>query len=232
MNTIKAILFDFGGTLDSDGRDWFVRFRQGVVDQGIEIDEILFNELARWAADHIALLPDTPELSLEQTARLLCKLIHERFIEQRGNGPVAWDHTRAASAFVDEATRHLNQNRQVIAALSKKYRLGCISNNWGNTIGWCRQYGLGEFFETMIDSTRIGAAKPDRAIFQAALEALRLPAEQCVYVGDRYVTDVLGSRSAGFVPVWVAGDRTQAQGQEWVNPRCIKSLPELMDWAE
>jgi HAD superfamily hydrolase (TIGR01549 family) len=229
MSDIKAILFDFGGTLDSDGHDWFVRFRQGVIDQGVAVDHDDFNQAARWAADHLATLPDATSLSLSQTADRLCELIHRRFVERRNNGPVAWDYRRAAESFVADATRHLRRNREVIARLHENFRLGCISNNWGNAAGWCRQYGFDEFFDVVIDSTQVGTAKPDRAIFQAALDALGLEAGQCVYVGDRYVTDVLGSRAAGFVPVWVAGDRTQANDQEWVNPRCIESLPELLE---
>ncbi len=55
----------------------------------------------------------------------------------------------------------------------------------------------------VVDSDRVGVAKPDPRIFQFALDALDVPAGRCVYVGDTVHFDVKGARNAGLFPVHV-----------------------------
>lgn len=56
--------------------------------------------------------------------------------------------------------------------------------------------GLLKYFDEVVTPDRVGYAKPDRRIFQAAG---RLDA----FVGDTLVHDVLGARQAGIPAVWV-----------------------------
>lgn len=51
--------------------------------------------------------------------------------------------------------------------------------------------------EVVIDSEVVGIEKPDPAIFALALDALGLPPEHCVYLGDSTYFDVGGARAAG-----------------------------------
>ncbi len=57
--------------------------------------------------------------------------------------------------------------------------------------------------DVVIDSHVVGVEKPDPAIFAMALEALRLPAERCVYLGDSEYFDVGGAEAAGIRAVHV-----------------------------
>lgn len=49
----------------------------------------------------------------------------------------------------------------------------------------------------VVDSHIVGVEKPDPAIFAFALDALGLPAERCLYVGDSVHFDVRGALAAG-----------------------------------
>ncbi len=53
----------------------------------------------------------------------------------------------------------------------------------------------------VVDSDVVGVEKPDPAIFAFALDALGLPPEGCIYVGDTVHFDVNGARAAGLRPV-------------------------------
>jgi len=232
MQDIKAILFDFGGTLDNDGVDWYGRIYQGIAVRTGDLDAEEFHRVAKKSFEQISDLDDTCRLSMEQTVHRVCRHIHINMDNgNNGNSKKAqWDPAQVADEFLAEAHRHLNRNRQVLAELSGRFRLGCISNNWGNTAGWCRHYQLSEYFETMIDSTVVGAAKPDIKIFRSALDQMKLPAELCAYVGDRYDCDVLGSHAAGFRPIWITNNHTdQAETEQTVKPIKITKLPELLD---
>lgn len=55
----------------------------------------------------------------------------------------------------------------------------------------------------VVDSHRVGVAKPDPRIFGFALDALGVHAGDCWYVGDTVHFDVKGARNAGLHPIHV-----------------------------
>lgn len=65
--------------------------------------------------------------------------------------------------------------------------------------------------EHIVASGELGVTKPDRAIFEAALERFRTTAavSRAAYVGDRLRTDAIGAALAGLIGVWV--NRTGAR---------------------
>jgi putative hydrolase of the HAD superfamily len=67
----------------------------------------------------------------------------------------------------------------------------------------CSVDGVAVKVAIVVDSKRVGVAKPDPRIFGFALDALGSSAERCVYVGDTVHFDVKGARNAGLWPVHV-----------------------------
>lgn len=80
-------------------------------------------------------------------------------------------------------------------------RLGVVSNSDGTLDEELAGWGLAEYFEVALDSTAVGVAKPDPAIFRQALDVMGLDGADCWYVGDNVVNDVLGAHAAGFAEV-------------------------------
>ncbi|MFN8035876.1 MAG: HAD-IA family hydrolase [Acidimicrobiia bacterium] len=87
-------------------------------------------------------------------------------------------------------------------------KLGIVSNADGLIgerlrEGEILQVGPGPGIEvaTLIDSGAVGVNKPDPRIFQIALDALDLAADQVLYVGDMPGIDVVGARAAGIKPL-------------------------------
>jgi len=90
--------------------------------------------------------------------------------------------------------------------------VGVISNSNGSVQRALDEAGLGAYLEFVIDSSVVGAAKPDPRIFELGLRAARATPEETVYVGDSYFVDVVGARRAGlgavlFDPGRVWGER-------------------------
>jgi putative hydrolase of the HAD superfamily len=90
--------------------------------------------------------------------------------------------------------------------------MGVVSNSDGTVqaelarLGVCyapqEQQQEGVPVGVVVDSTVVGVAKPDPAIFGIALDALGIPASESVlYVGDSFRYDVTGARAAGLQPV-------------------------------
>ncbi len=90
---------------------------------------------------------------------------------------------------------------------ARGYRLGAVSD--GQVEGArriLRQHKLEQgLFDTIVISEAVGVQKPDRRMFQAALEALGIaPADygRVLMVGNNLARDVLGANDSGLISVW------------------------------
>jgi putative hydrolase of the HAD superfamily len=57
--------------------------------------------------------------------------------------------------------------------------------DWLDGDGFTRRFPLLSDFEAVIDATYTGILKPDPRAYQLCLDALKLPADQCVFVDDQ-----------------------------------------------
>lgn len=69
--------------------------------------------------------------------------------------------------------------------------------------------GLESAFDAVVISGAIGIAKPDAAIFLAALDRLQIASADAWHVGDSLSADVAGAKAAGIRSVWL--NRAQRQ---------------------
>jgi putative hydrolase of the HAD superfamily len=83
------------------------------------------------------------------------------------------------------------------ALKSRGLRLGVISNFDSRLFDLLQALGLSRFFDSVDISARVGAAKPDPAIFRAALGHYPIEPSQAAHVGDSLREDVAGARAAG-----------------------------------
>ncbi len=105
--------------------------------------------------------------------------------------------------------------------------MGLVSNFYGNVLALCREAGLSESLEVVLDSALLGFGKPEPAIFQAALERLQLPAGEVIFVGDSYERDMLPARSLGMRTVWLQGRPASPLPAAGPVDARISSLPQL-----
>jgi len=107
-----------------------------------------------------------------------------------------------ARALLDFEPAIVEGAREVLTGLKDKgYKIGLISNTGrtpGETIKLVlKDRGIFRYFDSMIFSNEIGYVKPNRRIFERALEGLGSGAESTAHVGDSMLLDVYGSRTAG-----------------------------------
>ena len=72
-----------------------------------------------------------------------------------------------------------------------------VSNSDGTVKRALENCGLLSFFDEVVDSHVVGFEKPDRRIFDSALESAGARPETTVHIGDLYHADVLGARACG-----------------------------------
>jgi putative hydrolase of the HAD superfamily len=89
--------------------------------------------------------------------------------------------------------------RPALTTLGEHYCLIAVTN--GNAS--LDQIGIRDLFDDVISASRAGAAKPDRQIFDLAVEAGGADAHETLHVGDHPEVDVVGAQNAGLKSVWV-----------------------------
>lgn len=76
-------------------------------------------------------------------------------------------------------------------------RLVVVSNSDGTVERSLTRLGLRPFFAAVIDSGVVGFEKPNRQIFEVAIERSGASPARTLHFGDLYHVDVLGARNAG-----------------------------------
>jgi len=194
-STPAAILFDLGGTLDSDGVAWKDRFHALLAREGHDVPREAFDP-AFYAADD-ALVGRIPrDLSFRETVRLLSEGLTGRL-------GISGAGERLADRFASESENVLRSRAGLLRKIRATHRLGVVSNFYGNLERVLSDVGLGDFFETAIDSEVVGFGKPDARIFRAALGALGVAEGDALFVGDSKARDMEGARGIGMRHVWL-----------------------------
>ena len=150
------------------------------------------------------------------------------------------EHERAEAAEILGATRTAHLWRwpivESVLALRTLHEagvpIGVVSNAAGQIESVLARFGVCQVGDgdgvpvvVIVDSTIVGVAKPDPAIFSFALDVLDVKPEHVAYVGDSYANDVVGARAAGMQP-FLIDPYDDHVGADY--PR-IRSVAELID---
>jgi len=220
---VSVLLFDFGGTLDADGVAWKERFFRLWRDEAENLPREDFDR-AFYAADD-ALIGALPAgLPLAETAGRLARGIGEGLGTRDASLP-----ERVAARFTAESRQSLSRSAALLARLSARYRLGVVSNFYGNLEAVCREAGLGRSLSAAVDSAEVGCRKPKPAIFRAALEKLSAGAAETVFIGDSPERDMAGARGVGMRHVLVAGEAFNGFRPCCPGDSRIRSVEELAE---
>ncbi len=99
-----------------------------------------------------------------------------------------------------------------------------VVSNWDSSLAQVlERVGLADVIDGVVSSAAVGAAKPDPAIFEAALALAHVAAGEALHVGDSLEHDIAGARAAGIAAVWL--NRSGAAAPTGV--RAVGSLREL-----
>lgn len=196
----KALLFDFGGTLDDDGRPWLERLRPLWREAGARHPETALDRAFYDADDNLPKRHALAGLDLAATVALQCT--DTGAILLPGDRRAA---ARVAERYVADSRAALARNKPMLERLARRFKLGIVSNFYGNLSGILEAEGLLSLFGAVADSGRVGAEKPDAAIFQWALSRLDVPASDAWMVGDSLKRDMAGAERLGMGHVWLAG---------------------------
>lgn len=120
---------------------------------------------------------------------------------------------------------------ELLAYCRSKYKLALITN--GRTkiqYGKIDQLSLRDYFDTILVSEEVGIKKPDRRIFEQALESLMITPEEGVYIGDHPKNDMGGADRAGLHTVWVKVNQPWPENLDVKPVKIVTDLKSLKKW--
>jgi putative hydrolase of the HAD superfamily len=122
--------------------------------------------------------------------------------------------------------------REVLDELKRRsIGMGIISNWDWTARDVLTASGLIAYFDPIVISAEVDCMKPESRIFKLALQKVGIPANQCLYIGDNYYDDALGSHKVGMPAVII--NRFGKLGVEEVeNYPVINRLSDLFNLAE
>jgi HAD superfamily hydrolase (TIGR01549 family) len=214
MATVTALLFDFGGTLDGPAH-WLDRFLASYRAAGIEISRVELDP----AFEHATRIGygATRIVSRFEMTDLVRFLVGHQFEYLRKSGPDAirkkLDDSGAAgrhrlvehvtTSFVRETSAGLAHGFEIVDALKGHFKLGIVSNFYGNLDRILEEAKLDRFFAAVADSSRVGIFKPELGIFEFALKKLQCAPESAAMIGDSLAKDCAPARKLGLRTVWL-----------------------------
>ena len=213
---IKAVVFDYGGTLVQGSKPWdivrpralrssyhfFRRQRLRMTyDEYLAVNEDVFGRYAELEAAEGRDIPDRTKY-LELVDRLFpgVSKTRSRALATGGNDAF-WLVANKNFELRDNTKECLNE----LEAMGVK--LGLISNHHdgASLMRSLRRYRIAPRFNPIVVSEKVSVRKPDPAIFRLCLSAMGVRPKEAIYVGDVPEFDVAGAKATGMSSILIGG---------------------------
>lgn len=135
---------------------------------------------------------------------LRAERFHKTFMEM-GVAPESVPHQFEADyvRFSPKKTNLFEGAEKVLAYLQQKYTLHIISNGFKETTLMKMDLSkLNPYFSNVIISEDVGVNKPDKAIFEYALQKAGARKEESIMIGDSLEADIRGAQDFGMAAIF------------------------------
>jgi putative hydrolase of the HAD superfamily len=118
---------------------------------------------------------------------------------------------------------------EVLDYLKPKYTLHLITNGFQDIqhikLASSR---LTDYFQEVITSEHSGCLKPDRRIFEFAMQRCNTTAGECLMIGDNLECDVLGAYNVGMDQVYFNPDKRRHSAEVTYEITCLSELKSFL----
>lgn len=204
---IKGILFNFSGTIDTEGCEWFDLIWRKYRDSGIPVsksDYLHAHEYAEAQISERRLIE--PGFNLYQMLYTKLALQIEYLIDKgllSDNVCTRKYPQQLATLCYNRAIMHVRQNELILEQLVEQYRLGIVAQSYGNLPAILVDFGLAPYFTDVIESSAVNLNKPDQAIFKLSVDALHIAPEETLCVSNSLNNDLLPAKGIGCRTAWL-----------------------------
>lgn len=118
---------------------------------------------------------------------------------------------------------------KLLQHLKKRGSVNVLSNGFANLqFRKLQSAGLDRYIDLMVLSDDIGVTKPDKRLFDYALEKAKANAETTLMIGDNYDADILGAYNAGWKTIFF--NRRGESIENNVADLVVQSLEEIIPY--
>lgn len=224
--SIRAVLFDVGGPLDTEtimDREIDEQLKASFRARGASISDDEYDSVAAWAVEVFA--PRTYDAIIWKISG------NDRIL-----GDSVFDELYATIPARNDARGRI-ELRPGIAELLEKLSgegllLGLAANQPQQSLETLDSVGILKYFQYQEVSGSIGLAKPDLRLFLRSCEGLGVESEEAIMVGDRIDNDIAPSKILGMTAIrFVSGRHSRQQPRSWreVPHADVHSIEELDD---
>jgi putative hydrolase of the HAD superfamily len=202
---MKAIFFDFGGTLDSNALPWRQNFYAIYKPYFKTLDEDTFAKAFFDSDDNLHLRHDLSKANLKKTVELQVLDVF-KYLKFKDLDIAE----KIMKTFISNSRKYFQSSIPVLENLkSRNLKLGIISNFYGNLKPILEGENLLHYFDVVADSGQVGFIKPDRELFEWALKRTNTSAQDSAMVGDSAHRDMKGAALMGMPHFWLCGNNNK-----------------------
>lgn len=226
----RGYIFDYGGTLDTNGCHWgkelwhaYERCRIGVSEE--DFRQAYVHGERTLASTRIVM----PSFTFRDTLQAKIKLQLGWLADNGKIQAVGEMADRLLDDVYARVCHTTEESVRVLTQLAKDYPLVLVSNFYGNINTVLKEFHFDGLFADVIESAVVGVRKPDPRIFMLGVEKLHLAPGQVTVVGDSYDKDIVPAHTIGCRTVWIKGEGwTDDEVKNPVADRTIDRLLELL----
>lgn len=216
--TVKGVLIDFGGTIDTDGRHWYKVFKQAYSCVAPAIEDALLRQAYVYAE---RTLGKNPIINSQFTfyKTLGTKLsLQTDFLRENGCSVTELQSKNILDCCYSVVTTNINKvAHPELESLSERCPLVLVTNFYGNMNSVLKEFGLDSYFTGIVESAVEGVRKPNPDIFRIAVNRLGVLPADTVMIGDSLSKDILPAMEVGCKSVWLKGEQWE---DESVSATC------------
>lgn len=224
MRRPRAVLLDFGGTLDSAGVHWSTLLARAFVAAGVTLERRLLDQAFLAADQELARASDVAGLGLGAHVERQARLMLDRLGLEAARAP------EIAGPVVAEARAYLARSRALLESHRVEFTFALVSNFTANLERIVAEVGIAPLLGAVLCSAVEGVSKPDPALFRRALERLSAAPAEAAMVGDSLPSDIMPAKALGLTTVWIRGDQVFGRGDESAADHVVPDLAGALDW--
>lgn len=229
---IKAILFDFGGTIDTGGTHWFKKIQEVYKKFEISIDENVLREAYIYAERKLEKTKIPDNMSFKEIIGYKFAFQFQ-FIIENSNLNIENEYVALMTEYLySEIKDEIEKNKEEIIALKDKYYIGIVSNFYGNLNYVLNEFGVLELCDLTIDSTNFGIRKPNENIWLHAIYKLNLDSDEVVIIGDSHKNDIAPAMKIGARSIWLKRELWNKEEETKESDMSVGSFPEIRNEIE
>lgn len=219
---IETIIFDYGGTLDTNGIHWSNQFWEAYKKFDIQISKEKFREAYVYSEQNITEIIQS-NFSLLKTYKTQIKYQLNYLLSKKILTKIDTQIKEELSKYCYKSViDNLSTTTSILNKLNQNYKLGLISNYYGNVETVLTELNLAEYFIVIIDSSIFGIRKPEKEIFEFMIKKLNANISKTIMVGDSYKNDIKPAKKLGMNTIWL-------KNAIWNNQKDDKSADIIID---